>query len=131
TFACAEAAVKSGADFLELGMPFSDASADGPVIQRAMERALKAGTTLAHVFAVAERLRQAHERLPILLFGYANPFFRAHRRGAFAPALIKAEVDAVLVVDMPADQRSTLADLPVDHITLHGPNTTDERVKVA
>src|ERR1700689_4082323 len=74
------AAAEAGADVIELGIPFSDPLADGPVIQRASERALKAGTTLAGVLDLVRRIRQSHSpaagKIPIILFGYYNPMFQ-------------------------------------------------------
>lgn len=126
----ADAAVRAGADFLELGVPFSDPSADGPTIQHAMERALARGTSLRDVLRVAKDLRQRHAELPVLLFGYANPFFRAQRAGWLRPALKDADVDGVLLVDVPPEHGADFASLDVDIIRLLGPNATPERRRV-
>lgn len=98
-----DALVDGGADVIELGMPFSDPMADGPVIQRAMDRALDAGTTVEGVLACAGRFRQRHPDHPMVLFGYANPI---HRRGVsrFCEDAARAGVDGLLVVDLPPEE---------------------------
>lgn len=129
TLRAADAAVRGGADFLELGAPFSDPSADGPVIQRAMERSLLKRTTLQQVVDVAAQLRAKHPLVPIVLFGYANPFFVAERAGWLRPALAKAGVDGVLMVDVPPEHDADFSALAeqVSLIRLLGPNATQAR----
>ena len=123
----------AGADVLEVGVPFSDPLADGPVIQRATERALASGTTLAGVLDMVGRSR-ADLRAPIVLFSYANPILRfgAER---FADLARDAGLDGVLVLDLPieeADQfRVLLASRGIDTILLLSPTTTDERLRRA
>ena len=92
SFAILDAACRAGVDVLELGVPFSDATSDGPVIQAAARRALDAGMTLEHVLHLAARLRAAHPRTPLVLFSYYNPLlaFGAARLG---PALTAAGID--------------------------------------
>jgi len=97
---------KSGADLIELGVPFSDPMADGPVIQAASEYALRKGTTLRMILDLVKRVRNKTE-LPLLLMGYYNPFFTfglAH----FADEAKKAGVDGVLVVDLPPEEAGPL-----------------------
>lgn len=101
SFEVIDAACESGLDILELGIPFSDPTADGVVIQRASGRAIKAGMTLAKGIEFVQRLRKRH-KLPIILFSYYNPFL-AFGVENFLCAAIDAGVDGVLVVDLPAD----------------------------
>jgi tryptophan synthase alpha chain len=124
---------RGGADVLEIGVPFSDPLADGPVIQRATERALASGTTLAGVLDMLARLR-ADLRAPIVIFSYANPIFRfgAER---FADRAQEAGVDGVLVLDLPIEEaddfRNLLSGRGIDTILLLSPTTTDERLRKA
>jgi tryptophan synthase alpha chain len=96
------AAADSGADAIELGVPFSDPSADGPAIQLAMARALAGGTGLAGTLAVARRVR-AHTRVPLILFGYYNPVF-VYGVPRLCRDAAAAGIDGLLVVDLPADE---------------------------
>lgn len=93
---------KSGADIIELGIPFTDPMADGPVIQLSSERSLKKGTTLPKILDLVAKLRQKTE-IPLLLMGYFNPI---HRMGLerFAKEAVRSGVDAVLVVDLPVEE---------------------------
>jgi tryptophan synthase alpha chain len=127
TVSAALAALKAGADFIELGAPFSDPSADGPSIQRAMERALARGTTFEDVLSVAEQIRQGDAHAPIVLFGYGNPFFRAQERGLLVKH--QASVDGVLIVDVPPEHDHDFASLQgqMARIRLLGPNATPAR----
>ena len=121
----------AGADVLEVGVPFSDPLADGPVIQRASERALASGTTLRGVLAT---IKQAHSRItaPIVLFTYANPILRMGEE-AFVKAAADAGVDGVLVLDLPVEEagpfRTRLVDAGLDPIFLLSPTTTDARIR--
>jgi tryptophan synthase alpha chain len=126
-----DALVDAGADAIEIGVPFSDPMADGPVLQRAAERALRAGTTLHGVLDLVVGLRRRSD-VPVVLFGYANPFlhFGPERLAAAAAA---AGVDALLCVDMPPDEADELR-LPlrahgIDMIFLLAPTSTDERIE--
>jgi tryptophan synthase beta chain len=121
--AAAEAAVRGGADFLELGVPFSDPSADGPSIQKAMQRAIAAGTQMNDVLAMAARLRSKLPETPIILFGYANPFLRALQRGDLA----RCAADGMLVVDAPPDHDHDFDGAHLPRIRLLGPNATPAR----
>jgi tryptophan synthase alpha chain len=132
TVEAALALEKGGADVLELGVPFSDPLADGPVIQRASERALRRGTTLAAVLETVKRIRQASE-LPVVLFSYANPLMRfgLERLAREARA---AGVDGVLVTDLPPEEAGQW--LPaargagLDTVFLAAPTSPDERLRM-
>lgn len=97
---------RCGADIIELGVPFSDPMADGPVIQRASERALKNGMTLAKTIATVAAVRR-HSQIPILLMGYYNPILQFGLK-KFALAARSAGVDGVLVVDLPVEESAEL-----------------------
>ena len=124
---------RAGADVLEVGVPFSDPLADGPVIQRATERALASGTSLVRVLEMVRRSRN-DLRAPIVLFSYANPILRLGA-GRFADLAGDAGVDGVLVLDLPieeADQfRALVASRGIDTILLLSPTTTDDRLRRA
>jgi tryptophan synthase alpha chain len=124
---------RAGADVLEVGVPFSDPLADGPVIQRATERALAAGTTLAGVLDLIQSIR-GEVTAPIVIFSYANPLLKMGL-DIVASRAATAGVDGVLALDLPieeADQfRSVLASSGVDTIFLLSPTTTDARIKKA
>jgi tryptophan synthase alpha chain len=125
--ACAEA----GAGVIELGVPFSDPSADGPSIQRAMERALDAGGSLAGALDAVAALRRRGVTTPVVLFGYYNPVFVMGPE-AFAARAAAAGVDAVLTVDLPIDELDELA-RPlaahgVDVVPLIAPTSTPDRI---
>jgi len=124
---------RGGADVLEVGVPFSDPLADGPVIQRATERALAAGTTLS---GVLDLLRSIREEIaaPVVIFSYANPIFRLGPE-QFADRARDAGVDGVLVLDLPIEEadefRTMLASRGIDTILLLSPTTTDDRMRRA
>lgn len=126
------AAVAAGADLLEVGMPFSDVMADGPVIQEACARALEQGTGLDQVLAMVAEFRRKDAHTPIILMGYANPI---ERRGVarFSEEAAAAGVDGLLVVDCPADEaadmRAELARRDLHQIFLVAPTTTDQRLE--
>ena len=124
---------RAGADVLEIGVPFSDPLADGPVIQRATERALASGATLSKVLDLLERLRpELHA--PFVVFSYANPILRLGAE-RFADRARAAGVDGVLVLDLPIEEaggfRNMLASRRIDTILLLSPTTTDERLRKA
>ncbi|MGH8278286.1 MAG: tryptophan synthase subunit alpha [Gammaproteobacteria bacterium] len=127
-----QALVAAGADLLELGVPFSDPTADGPVIQRACERALAQGTTLADVLAMVREFRAGDAQTPVVLMGYLNPV-EAFGLAALAKAAAAAGVDGVLTVDMPPEESEPLAGLlrtqGVDPVFLLAPTTVDARLK--
>src|SRR4051794_6277923 len=120
----------AGADLLEVGIPFSDPLADGPVIQRATERALAAGSTLTRVLELVADVR-ARVPTPIVLFTYVNPL---HRMGfaTFAREAAAAGADGVLALDLPIEEagefRDLLANHDLDTIFLLSPTTTTERI---
>jgi len=121
-------------DIIEIGMPFSDPMADGPVIQAASERALAAGTKIADVFAIAKQIRQAHPDIGIVLMGYANvPYTIGFE--VFAQQAQASGVDGVLLVDIPAEEVSICAAALQQHdlsqIMLLAPTSTEERIKLA
>jgi len=125
------AAVDAGADVIELGVPFSDPSADGPVIQAAMQRALVAGGSLPGAIDAVKVLRARGVAAPIVLFGYYNPpfVFGVER---FASEVSAAGIDAVLTVDLPIEEidelRAPLAAKGVGVVPLIAPTSTDERI---
>jgi len=124
---------RAGADVLEVGVPFSDPLADGPVIQRATERALAAGGSLRSALAMIETVRP-HVAAPIVVFSYANPLLR-YGLDEFARRAAGAGVDGVLALDLPIEEaggfRETLARAGVDTIFLLSPTTTDARIRRA
>jgi tryptophan synthase alpha chain len=135
TPALMHAMVQAGANIIELGVPFSDPMADGPVIQKAGEEALRQGVGMAQVLSMVREFRQANQHTPVVLMGYANPVERynlAHGNGAFARDAAQAGVDGVLVVDYPPEECETFADELRSHgldlIFLLAPTTTDERM---
>ena len=97
--------VKHGADMIELGVPFSDPMADGPVIQRASERALAHKVGLSHVLEMVREFRETNQTTPIILMGYANPI-EAIGPKAFADRAKAADVDGVITVDYPPEECS-------------------------
>ncbi|MGE0398933.1 MAG: tryptophan synthase subunit alpha, partial [Kofleriaceae bacterium] len=121
----------AGADVIELGVPFSDPSADGPSIQKAMERALDAGASLPGALAAVQTLRERGVKTPIVLFGYYNPIF-VMGTDAFAERAANAGVDAVLTVDLPIDELDELAQPLAKHgvavIPLVAPTSTPDRI---
>jgi tryptophan synthase alpha chain len=133
TTAALPALAEAGADVIELGVPFSDPTADGPVIQRASERALRGGTTFERVLDVVREVRTKTE-VPIVLFGYYNPL---HARGhaSVAAAAHGAGADGFLVVDLPPEECAPLRDQIVargmDWIPLVAPTSTDARIALA
>jgi tryptophan synthase alpha chain len=126
------AMVAGGADILELGVPFSDPMADGPVIQRSSERALAHHVGLPGVIAMVEQFRKTDARTPVVLMGYANPI-EAMGCEAFARAASEAGVDGVIVVDYPPEECGEFATLlrasGMDLIFLLAPTSTEERIK--
>lgn len=124
---------RAGADVIEVGVPFSDPLADGPVIQRATERALAAGTSLSAVLDMLERVRPTL-RVPLVLFTYANPVLRIGLE-SFGRRAAQVGVDGVLVLDLPVEEagefRESMAGRGIDMIFLLSPTTTTERIRRA
>jgi tryptophan synthase alpha chain len=126
------ALAENGADAIEIGIPFSDPSADGPTIQRASERALARGTTLRKVLPLVEKLR-GQVKTPLLLMGYANPFYALGSEGC-AAACASAGVDGLICPDLPpeegADLYGALDRRGVDGVLLAAPTTTPARMRM-
>ena len=130
------ALARNGADVIELGVPFSDPMADGPVIQKASERALAKGIGMAQVLGYVREFRAKDDGTPVVLMGYANPIERYDQRhgpGAFVTAAKAAGVDGVLVVDYPPEEcesfAATLGEHGLDPIFLLAPTSTEQRMK--
>ena len=125
------ALVKGGADIIELGVPFTDPSADGPVIQRAAERALAHGVSLRQVLSMVAEFRKTDEKTPIVLMGYANPV-EAMGYENFSKQAVEAGVDGVLTVDLPPEEAgervAILKRHGLDPIFLLAPTTPPARV---
>jgi tryptophan synthase alpha chain len=128
--------VAGGADIIELGVPFSDPMADGPVIQQASERALARGIGSAQVLDAVRQFRTTDNTTPVVLMGYANPIERydgRHGEGAFIAAASEAGVDGLLVVDYPPEECEVFAErlkaAGMDLIFLLAPTSTDERMR--
>ena len=122
----------AGADVIELGVPFSDPMADGPVIQRSSERALRHGVSLKDVIGYVTEFRKTDRTTPVVLFGYANPI-EALGPERFADMLKAAEADGALIVDYPPEEAHELVELldarGLDTIFLLSPTTNDMRLK--
>jgi tryptophan synthase alpha chain len=126
------AAAEAGADVIELGVPFSDPVADGPTIQRASERALRGGATLAGVMDLVRRVRTASD-VPLILFSYFNPILQMGVE-KFADAASAAGADGVLATDLTPEEageyRKALQARGLDTIFLAAPTSTDERLEI-
>ena len=124
--------VKAGVDVIELGVPFSDPMADGPVIQRASERALAHKMSLRRTLDIALEFRKTDQDTPVVIMGYLNPI-EAMGYEDFANAAQRADIDGVLTVDLPPEEgvecSALLKARGIDPIFLLAPNSTDERVK--
>ncbi|NMM80504.1 tryptophan synthase subunit alpha [Acidovorax sp. SRB_14] len=127
--------VEAGADIIELGVPFSDPMADGPVIQKAGEKALALGIGMVQVLAQVAEFRKRNQTTPVVLMGYANPVERydqVHGEGAFVRDAAAAGVDGVLIVDYPPEEcEAFAAELRahgMDLIFLLAPTSTPERM---
>jgi tryptophan synthase alpha chain len=130
TEALVRATAEAGADVIELGVPFSDPIADGPTIQRASDRALRAGVSLRRILELVKRLR-ADVECPLVLFGYANPYLAMGERN-FAEAASEVGVDGVICPDLPPEEGATfyaaLAECGIDAVLLAAPTTRDARL---
>ncbi len=129
----AAAAIAGGADLLELGVPFSDPLADGPVIQRATQSALKQGATVVRCLELAQTVRRREPEVPIIFMGYTNPIF-TYGEDAFCRACAIAGVDGLIVPDLPPDEGAELEAACQAHdlalIYLLAPTSTPERVQL-
>ena len=127
------AMVEAGADIIELGVPFSDPMADGPVIQRSSERALKFGVGLIDVLGYVSEFRKTNQATPVVLMGYANPVERMGLK-VFAERASAAGVDGVLVVDYPVEESHELLETMdaagIDVIYLLSPTSSAKRVQL-
>ncbi|MEJ2789556.1 MULTISPECIES: tryptophan synthase subunit alpha [unclassified Pseudoxanthomonas] len=127
------ALVAAGADVIELGVPFSDPMADGPVIQRSSERALARGAGLRYVLEAVEVFRQQDDATPIVLMGYLNPV-EIHGPARFAREAVAAGVDGVLLVDLPPEEAGETRAIFDEHglalIALASPTTSPERLRM-
>lgn len=134
TLAYMHSLTEAGTDIIELGMPFSDPMADGPVIQRASERALDGGMTLAKVLELVVAFRKTDDETPIVLMGYLNPV-EAMGYEDFSRRAASAGVDGVLIVDSPPEESSELNDAlrasQLDQIFLISPNSSEQRISAA
>lgn len=123
--------VAAGADIIELGVPFSDPMADGPIIQRASERALANGVTLTNVLELVRQFRTTDQQTPVVLMGYANPV-EAMGYEAFAKAAVAAGVDGLLTVDTPPEEADAmvacLKQYNIAPIFLLAPTTPETRI---
>jgi tryptophan synthase alpha chain len=125
-------AIRAGADVIELGVPFSDPVADGPVIQRASERALRSGTTLSSVLRLAGEIRRQEPSAGLLVFSYLNPLIRFGLE-RFAAEAKRAGVDGVLATDLPVEEAdehlATMRKHELDTVFLAAPTSPDARLK--
>lgn len=128
-----DAVIEAGADMIELGMPYSDPLADGPTVQAAGQRALRAGTTVRGVFDLARRVRERHPETPVALLVYYNNIFR---RGIerFVSEAAAAGLDGLIVPDLPPDEAEELHEaahaVGIDPIYLVAPTSTPERIRL-
>jgi tryptophan synthase alpha chain len=127
-----QAIIRGGADIIELGIPFSDPIADGPIIQSAMTRALKSGTTPIAVLKMVKQIREEND-IPIVILTYYNPIFRMGLKRFFETAKL-CGVDGVIVPDLPIEEASEYKEVAesnkIETIFLATPSTTDDRLKM-
>lgn len=126
-------AIDAGADVIELGVPFSDPVADGPVIQRASERALKSGTSLKDAIQLGAEIRQLRPKAGLIIFTYLNPVLRLGIE-AFVQKLVSAGIDGALITDLTVDEAAGYIEKMRAHnlatIFLAAPTSTDQRLKL-
>jgi tryptophan synthase alpha chain len=127
------ALVEAGSDIIELGVPFSDPMADGPVIQAASERALAAGVSTRHVIEMIRNFRRDDASTPVVLMGYVNPI-EIMGYESFASSIADAGADGVIVVDMPPEEGGELGGVlkahGLDNVHLLAPTSTEERIRL-
>ena len=125
--------VAAGVDVFEVGMPFSDPEAEGPIIQQAHERALKHKISLPDILEMVSKFREHDETTPVILMGYLNPIEKMGYE-TFAEASARAGVDGTIIVNLPpeesVDLRGSLAHHDIEMVYLLAPTTTDERAKI-
>lgn len=130
TVGLVEAALASGADMVEIGLPFSDPLADGPTIQAASQRALEAGATLSGALEASREIRSRSDA-PLLFMGYYNSLMH-YGLGAFVNAMVEAGVDGLIVPDLPLEESGTLASVAgaagISLVSLIAPTTPDDRI---
>ena len=123
---------KNGADFIEIGMPFSDPIADGPTIQESSQRALKAKMNIEKCLSIVEKIRQTDNETPIILMGYFNPIYK-YGREDFVKKAISYGVDGLIIVDLPPEEDNELYNYSekngLSFIRLVTPTTNEERLK--
>ena len=124
--------VQDGSNIIELGVPFSDPMAEGPVIQLAHERALEHHVSLTNILAMVKEFRQQNQHTPVVLMGYANPVMKMGY-GSFAKAASESGVDGLLTVDLPPEEtgelNAALKQVGIDSIFLIAPTTTEKRIQ--
>jgi tryptophan synthase alpha chain len=122
---------KNGADFIEIGMPFSDPMADGPVIQESSERALKSGMNLEKCLSLVKTFREINNEVPIILMGYYNPIYK-YGREIFVKKALEYGVDGLIIVDLPPEEDEELYNYSEKHnlslIRLITPTTNKKRL---
>ena len=132
TLALMRVLAESGVDIIELGMPFTDPIADGPVIQKSVERALQKKTSLNDVFSTVNSFKKSHPDVPVVLMGYLNPIENLTYK-KFSSLSKKNNVDGVLIVDSPPEESEclnySLKSNGISQIFLASPTTDDERLK--
>lgn len=128
-----QALEKGGADIIELGVPFSDPLADGPIIQKSALRALQSGTTLKKIIQMVSQIRK-FSSIPIILMGSYNPVFK-YGEDKFVADAVNSGVDGIIIPDLPPEEAESLNKLArsngLDMIFLLAPTSTEERIKVA
>ena len=133
TGSLALAAIDAGADVIELGVPFSDPVADGPVIQRASERALKSGTSLTQAMALGAEIRKARPKAGLIIFSYFNPILRIGIR-RFAQQISSAGLDGALITDLAVEEADdyvqAMREYDLATVFLAAPTSTDTRLKM-
>jgi tryptophan synthase alpha chain len=131
TLALMQAMVANGADLIEIGVPFSDPMADGPIIQAAGQRALKAGASLAGILEMVGQFRQDDAQTPVILMGYYNPIYR-YGAEKFCEDAAKAGIDGLIIVDLPPEEEEELTQYleksSVHFIRLVAPTSLENRL---
>ena len=128
-----EKIIESGADIIEIGMPFSDPMADGPTIQLSSKRSIKSGTNLNNIFDICKNIRKYNNKIPIILMGYYNIILHFGIKN-FTKKCVSVGIDGVIIVDLQPEEDSELYEQinknNIDLIRLITPTTTKERIKI-